>query len=163
MFLKSLKLKGILSFRDTELELRPLNVLIGPNGSGKSNLIEVIGLLQALPQHEGLRGITSKGAGVVEWLWAGEAAGDRVALIEGTFKPLGSQAPLQYELGFKARNDVVDGEDEVVADIVHERLHYQGPTQGQKSLLIVMSSRISQWQTRPRCCSTCVAAISTLQ
>ena len=48
MFLKSLKLKGILSFRDTELELQPLNVLIGPNGSGKSNLIEVIGFLQAL-------------------------------------------------------------------------------------------------------------------
>ena len=117
MFLKSLKLKGILSFRDTELELRPLNVLIGPNGSGKSNLIEVIGLLQALPQHDGLRGITSKGAGVVEWLWAGKAAADGAALIEGVFEPPGSQEPLQYELGFAAGDSAVE--------IVHELLHYQ--------------------------------------
>ena len=115
MFIESLKLKGILSFRDAELELQPLNVLIGPNGSGKSNLIEVIGLLRAVSQHGGgLRGLTSEGAGVVEWLWAGEAAADGVALIEGVFKPLGSQAPLKYELGFEAVGNSLD--------IVRERL-----------------------------------------
>ena len=40
--LASLHLKNILSFKDTKLDLRPLNVLIGANGSGKSNLIEVL-------------------------------------------------------------------------------------------------------------------------
>ena len=45
--LRSLHMKGILSFQDTSIDLGPLNVLIGPNASGKSNLIEVIGLLQA--------------------------------------------------------------------------------------------------------------------
>ncbi len=99
MFLKSLKLKGILSFRDTELDLRPLNVLIGPNGSGKSNLIEVIGLLQALPAD--LVKATRRGGGEQDWLWAGEAATDGVALVEGIFRPPGSQAALNYELGFK--------------------------------------------------------------
>ena len=50
MFIKSLHLKNILSFKDTKLDLQPLNVwFIGPNGSGKSNLIDVIGLLQAVP------------------------------------------------------------------------------------------------------------------
>ena len=62
MFLKSLKLKGILSFRDTELKLRPLNVLIGPNGSGKSNLIEVIGLLRAFSRGKDLAGQTRRRA-----------------------------------------------------------------------------------------------------
>ena len=49
MLIRSLHLKNILSFRDTRLDLQPLNVLIGANGSGKSNLIDVIALLQAAP------------------------------------------------------------------------------------------------------------------
>jgi predicted ATPase len=49
MLLRKIKLENLLSFRNTEVELRALNVLIGANASGKSNLIEAIGLLQALP------------------------------------------------------------------------------------------------------------------
>ena len=49
MLLRKVKLENLLSFRDTEVELRGLNVLIGANASGKSNLIEAIGLLQAAP------------------------------------------------------------------------------------------------------------------
>jgi predicted ATPase len=49
MLLRKIKLENLLSFRSTEVELRALNVLIGANASGKSNLIEAIGLLQALP------------------------------------------------------------------------------------------------------------------
>jgi predicted ATPase len=49
MLLRKIKLENLLSFRSTEVELRPLNVLIGANASGKSNLIEAIGLLQAAP------------------------------------------------------------------------------------------------------------------
>ena len=91
MFLKSLKLKGVLSFRDTELELRPLNVLIGPNGSGKSNLIEVIGLLQALPRRRGLIDAVSRGGGVREWLWRGRTAPATTGSISTTSYPnLGS-------------------------------------------------------------------------
>src|SRR5580704_5355744 len=49
MLLRKVKLENLLSFRKTEVELRGLNVLIGANASGKSNLIEAIGLLQAVP------------------------------------------------------------------------------------------------------------------
>ncbi|MGB6944253.1 MAG: AAA family ATPase [Bryobacteraceae bacterium] len=49
MLLHKVKLENLLSFRNTEVELRGLNVLIGANASGKSNLIEAIGLLQAAP------------------------------------------------------------------------------------------------------------------
>ena len=49
MFLKRIRLENLLSFQNAELIFEPLTVLIGPNGSGKSNLLDVIGLLQALP------------------------------------------------------------------------------------------------------------------
>ena len=71
MFIKSLHLKNILSFRDTKLDLQPLNVLIGPNGSGKSNLIDVIGLLQAAPYDvtEYLR----RNGPTEDWIWKGQS------------------------------------------------------------------------------------------
>lgn len=49
MLLRKVKLENLFSFRNTEVELRGLNVLIGANASGKSNLVEAIGLLQAAP------------------------------------------------------------------------------------------------------------------
>ena len=46
MLIKRLRLKKILSFNDSTVELGPLNILIGPNAVGKSNLIEAISLLR---------------------------------------------------------------------------------------------------------------------
>ena len=117
MFIKSLKLKGILSFRDTKLKLERLNVLIGPNGAGKSNFIEVIGLLSTLSQRGNLTEPISRGGSIEEWLWAGEMAADGGALVEGIFKPPGSRAALKYELGFTA--------GDVGFDIDRERLDHK--------------------------------------
>ena len=46
---REIKLQNFLSFLDSTLELRSLNVLIGPNGAGKSNLIDAVALLHAAP------------------------------------------------------------------------------------------------------------------
>ena len=73
MLLQSIKLQNLLSFRDAELELRALNVLIGPNASGKSNLIAAIGLLKAAP--ENLEAAVQRGGGVREWIHKGSADG----------------------------------------------------------------------------------------
>jgi predicted ATPase len=70
VFIKRLRLKKLLSFNDTEVELRQLNVLIGPNGVGKSNLIEAVSLLQAAPSNLG--GAILRGGGVRQWLWLGD-------------------------------------------------------------------------------------------
>jgi predicted ATPase len=36
--IKSIRIKNFKNFRDTEFDVRPLNIFIGPNGTGKSNL-----------------------------------------------------------------------------------------------------------------------------
>jgi predicted ATPase len=70
MLIEQLRLKKILSFRDTTIKLGNLNVLIGPNGVGKSNLIEAIGLLQAAPTS--LLNAIMRGGGIRQWLWLGD-------------------------------------------------------------------------------------------
>lgn len=70
MLFKSLHLKNLLSFRDTEVGLGSLNILIGPNASGKSNLIEVLALLQALP--DDLTGFFRRNGPILDWIWKGE-------------------------------------------------------------------------------------------
>ena len=71
-FLKSVHPVNLLSFGpNTEtIELRPLNILIGPNGCGKSNLIEIIRLLNFLPEKEPWASVLETG-GVSEWIWKG--------------------------------------------------------------------------------------------
>ena len=72
MLIEKLQLQNILSFKDTTVELRPMNLLIGPNGSGKSNLLAVIGLLQAAPRD--LQECIRKGGGFEKWRWLGGAS-----------------------------------------------------------------------------------------
>ena len=73
MLLHSITLTDLLSFNETTLELRPLNVLIGANASGKSNLISAIGLLNAAPGD--LPGAMMRGGGVRQWISTGSPAG----------------------------------------------------------------------------------------
>lgn len=94
MFIKRLRLKKLLSFNDTEVELRQLNVLIGPNGVGKSNLIEAVSLLQAAPTS--LARPLLQGGGVREWLWHGDRSPIGTVKCELSL----SRGLLVYELEF---------------------------------------------------------------
>ena len=76
MLIKSLHIKGMLSFQDMSIDMRPLNVLIGPNASGKSNLIEIIALLQALPRD--LAGFVRESGGIDDWLWKGKKSQNKL-------------------------------------------------------------------------------------
>ena len=107
MLIKSLHLKNILSFKDTKLDLQPLNVLIGPNGSGKSNLLEVIVMLQAAPND--LPAYFRLNDSIRDWVWNGEPGSDAAfsvpnatALLENYGSP---NMPLEYELALGVRND----------------------------------------------------------
>lgn len=97
MLLQSLKLTNLLSFRESELELRALNVLIGPNASGKSNLIAAISLLKAAP--ENLQTAFQRGGGLRQWIRKGSQAAE-VAVIQARIDLGGRDGPLSYLLAF---------------------------------------------------------------
>ena len=102
MLLKSIKINGLLSFRDVELEIRPLNVLVGANASGKSNLIEIMALLQAVPRD--LAGFFRRSGGVSDWLWRGTASDSAsndvgtVGTVEALIAGAAGTPPLRYLL-----------------------------------------------------------------
>ena len=99
MFIRSLKLRNILSFREPPpLELQPLNILIGPNASGKSNLVDCLGLLQALPGSVS-QYINDRG-GAELWVWRGPEHNPRAAGVECQFEASGES--LEYLLEFSS-------------------------------------------------------------
>jgi predicted ATPase len=100
MLLKRIAMRNLLSFRDAELELGPLNVLIGPNGCGKSNLIECIGLLQALPTD--LNRAIALGGGAPAWINNSQRAGE-IAELKCEVE-VSEDRVFNYDLGFRAVN-----------------------------------------------------------
>ena len=117
MMLKSLHLKNILSFRDTEVALRPLNILIGPNASGKSNLIETLGVLQAAPSD--LAGFFRQNGPVSDWIWKGGLEGDgerRIAEIEAVINNPDGEHPSEKSLKYAIRIADSNGRLQVVGE-----------------------------------------------
>ena len=115
MFMHRIKLRNILSFGPDgqELELGPLNVVIGPNGSGKSNLIEVMGLLQAVP-----RDVTvpiAQGGGVGNWIWRGEPDVSS-ACVEAVMKYPDGKHALRHSLTFAEKAHRFELTDERIED-----------------------------------------------
>ena len=118
MFIKSLHLKNILSFKDTKLDLQPLNVLIGANGSGKSNLIDVIALLQAVPGD--LAGFFRRNGPTSAWKWNGDdshALDFHISEMQAEIQnPEHPDAPFRYELQFEAGQNGLKVTGETLAD-----------------------------------------------
>ena len=116
MLLHKLTLKNILSFRNSTVELGPLNVLIGPNAVGKSNLIEAISLLQAAPTS--LAKEILRGGGVRQWIWLGaEGTSFRASLDCEITLSNGHLRPLTYALEFSDDANEVRIESEYLEEI----------------------------------------------
>ena len=118
MLIESLHLKNILSFKDTKLDLQPLNVLIGANGSGKSNLIDVIALLQAVPGD--MAGFLRRNGPTGDWVWKGGPADSEVGMPEilaAIHDPKKPNMPLEYDLRLDISDDGVRVVHEGLTDI----------------------------------------------
>ena len=70
--IQKLTIRGFKSIRNSELELRNLNVIIGANGTGKSNFIQVFRMLTAMATSENLPGFIVANGGANSFLHNGE-------------------------------------------------------------------------------------------
>jgi len=124
MLLKSIRINRMLSFRDVDLDLRPLNVLIGPNASGKSNLIEITALLQSTSRD--LAGFIRQSGGITDWLWRGSNSENELGVngrIEAILNVSQSLKPLRYVLEI--------AENAQRFEIVEEALENEHPDLGE--------------------------------
>ena len=132
MLFESLRLRNILSFRDTKINLGPLNVLIGSNATGKSNLIEAIALLKAAP--EDLAGFLRRNGPVADWIWKGETvswdASNAAELVSVLFNPAGTreaEKKLTYDLQITVNNDRLQVVSEKLENIRPYEYHQTHP------------------------------------
>ena len=70
--IQKITIRGFKSIRDSELELRNLNVIIGANGAGKSNFIQVFRMLTAMTIGKNLPGFVGTNGGANSFLHNGE-------------------------------------------------------------------------------------------
>ena len=77
--LDRIQLKGFKSIRETDLELRPLNVLIGANGAGKTNFIAAFELLNQIVE-QNLQFFVSKSGGADALLHYGQKETSEISL-----------------------------------------------------------------------------------
>jgi len=56
-----IKIEGFRSFKQVELDLPPLSVLIGPNNGGKSNFLDLMSLMAEAGQGRLKKGLDSRG------------------------------------------------------------------------------------------------------
>ncbi len=79
MQLNRLQVQGFKSFRELDLELRPLNIMIGANGSGKSNLIALFRLLNEMVGGNFQNFVRQQG-GAESFLYYGSKTTDRIVV-----------------------------------------------------------------------------------
>jgi predicted ATPase len=139
MFLGKIKLENILSFKDAELELRPLNVLIGANASGKSNLVRAFSLVKSLPRD--LQKEIADGGGPGAWINRRTKGVARITLsqVEGF---------VSYTLAFQAAGPTYAISDEHMPGVFERsfaELKLEGETQA-KGLASLLQSVLTQWR-----------------
>ena len=114
-FINSLKIQNLLSYglSGEKIDLQSLNVIIGTNGSGKSNLIEILGLLQAIPTD--LTKTIREGGGINEWLWKGDQEMP-TAQIEAVVNYPELRIPLRYRVDFTTVGQRLELIDEAIEE-----------------------------------------------
>jgi predicted ATPase len=146
MLIHKILLKNVLSFGDDTqpVELRPLNVLIGPNGSGKSNLIECMGVIQALPK-DLPRAIDS----ISDFLWKG--APQPTAAMALWMESPHAALPIRHQITFTERGGRLELVNEVIDDASESDKYY---AYNGASALVLAASSNQQNHLLPRQIST---------
>ncbi len=157
--LERMKLKGFKSFREVDLSLSPINVLIGANGSGKSNFIGLFKMFNRMMKEE-LQAYVARAGGADQILHYGRKTTER----------------LEFELWFRRGDDLANGyichlipaQDALLvareATYFHDRAHYPTPYQDAMHQELFAECILPQWaQTGGKVAAYVYQAMSSWQ
>ncbi len=133
--LERIVLKGYKSFRELDLTLSPINILIGANGSGKSNFISLFKMLNRMMNEE-LQVYVAQAGGADQLLHYGRKVTERLEI------------ELWFQRGMNLANgylcDLVPAEDTLLvaqeATHFHDRSRYSKPYQDASHTSLVKES-----------------------
>lgn len=120
--IESLHMTDVLSFRETNVALQPLNIFVGGNGSGKSNLLRCISLLSHLPGNLKEAGATF--GNFNEFFCNLEDASDTLTLRTVFKKEPGWDQKLIHSISLQKQN--------LSFAVVKERLEEEQPRRGKR-------------------------------
>jgi len=129
--LTKLRLENFKSFKEAELTLGPLTLLVGANASGKSNLRDALRFLSGIAHGYGLSDVFGGVlVGTGEYLWPGLRGGIReVTFQQAPTFALEVSFPIKVDTGEHEatyRIEVEVGQGGKVPRIVAERLRREG-------------------------------------
>lgn len=138
--LRHITLKGYKSFRELDLELAPINVLIGGNGSGKSNFIGLFRLLQRMMNRE-LQLHVAQSGGAEQMLHYGRRQTQQIEIA--LWYQQSEKLANGYECKFTAAQDRLLITYE--ATYFHDQGRYAKPLQKQVDERPSEESRLPEW------------------
>ena len=109
-FLEKVHIKNYRSLRNVTFPLKPLTVFVGPNASGKSNTLNALRLLNSMLRFETP---PAEANFLRDRLWAG---GAHHIICELHAKV--QKTPIQYKLMFKAKDENLSVDEELLVDKV---------------------------------------------
>jgi predicted ATPase len=142
-------LANFLSFRDSEIALGRLTVLVGPNGSGKTNLLKTFAFLGEVARID-LPAAVEQFGGVAALRWRAARPRDNIVIKLDALltEHASARAPDKYELQFKERGPFIQREESFAFKRVKGpgrriTLSGSGLTVGEKGPRLQLSERTS--------------------
>jgi len=101
--LKRVRIQGYRCFRDVEVELKPLQILVGPNGSGKSAFLDAIRFVEDIVRNGLKKAVERRARRPSELSWYGKSSHIRFELRWGipgqeSAGPEEANGEVEYEL-----------------------------------------------------------------
>lgn len=144
LMLERIVVQGYKSFRELDLPLERINVLIGANGSGKSNFIQLFQMMNRVV-YQGLQTYVAQSGGADQLLHYGRKVTERMHL-EFWFR-MGKGLANGYSATLvPTAGDTLVFEEETC--YFHDRTHYMRPYMGSVERLPHPETRLLEWAKR---------------
>lgn len=157
--LERVVIRGFKSFRELDLALEKINVLIGANGSGKSNFVQLFHLMNRLV-NQGLQTYVAQSGGADQLLHYGRKTTEKMH-IECWFRQDTSIANGYTATLLPTAEDLLVFESEVC--YFHDRAHYPRPYQGAASFSVHPESYLPAWKEQDKVAAHVLKAMQSWQ